>query len=167
MSNWMEVLPAIGSFLGGPAGGLVGSGIEWLAGKFGASDKTVEGIKQTLSGMTSEQLLAAKQMDIDFQKFCLDNDIKLQMAQIAVNVEEAKSLSVWTSGWRPGAGWIGVAGLGYAAILEPLARFIATVGFHYTGDFPVINSDITMQVLFGILGLGAYRSYDKKQGTSK
>ena len=49
--NWLETLPAIGSFLGGPAGMIVGSGIEWLAGKLGASDKTVEGIKQTLSGI--------------------------------------------------------------------------------------------------------------------
>jgi len=167
MSNWMEVLPAIGSFLGGPAGGLVGSGIEWLAGKFGASDKTVEGIKQTLSGMTSEQLLAAKQMDIDFQKFCLDNDIKLQMAQIAVNVEEAKSSSMFVAGWRPAVGWIGAFALGYSSIAEPVLRFIAQVGFKYLGAFPVINTNITMQILFGMLGIGAMRSYDKKQGTSK
>lgn len=167
MANWMEVLPAVGAFLGGPAGGLVGSGIEWLAGKFGATDKTVEGIKQTLSGMTAEQLLESKKLDIEFQKFCLDNDIKLQMAQIAVNVEEAKSSNLFVAGWRPAAGWIGAFALGYVAILEPIARFVAQVFFAYAGQFPAINSDLTMQVLFGMLGIGAMRSYDKKQGTSK
>jgi len=165
--NWLETLPAIGSFLGGPAGMIVGSGIEWLAGKLGASDKTVEGIKQTLSGMTAEQLLEAKKIDIEFQKFCMENDIKLQMAQISVNTEEAKSSSMFVAGWRPAVGWIGAFSLGYSAIAEPILRFIAQVGFKYLGAFPIIDTSITMQILFGMLGIGVMRSYDKKQGTSK
>ena len=164
--DWMQTLPAIGSFLGGPAGSLVGSGIEWLAEKLGASDKTVEGIKQTLSGMTAEQLLEAKKIDIDFQKFCLENDIKLQLAQIEVNKEEAKSTSL-LSQWRPAVGWICAFAFAYSAIIEPLIRFIATVIFGYKGTFPVIDTNLTMQILFGMLGIGAMRSYDKKQGMSK
>lgn len=162
--SWTDSLPAIGAFLGGPAGGLVGSGIEWLAGKLGASDKTVEGIKQTLSGMSPEQLLKAKELDIEFQKFCLDNSIKLQFAQINVNLEEAKSSSLFVSGWRPAVGWICGSALGYVAIVEPIARFICQVGFNYTGAFPVIDTNLTMQVLIGLLGIGAYRSYDKVKG---
>jgi len=163
--DWMQALPAIGSFLGGPAGGLVGSGVEWLASKLGASDKTVEGIKQTLSGMSSEQLVQIKQMDIDFQKFCLDNDIKLQLAQIDVNKEEVKNTSL-LSQWRPAIGWICAFSLAYAAIIEPIIRFIATVLCGYKGLYPILDNTITMQILFGMLGLGAMRSYDKKQGTS-
>ena len=158
---WTDTLPAIGSFLGGPAGNLVGSGIEWLAEKLGASDKTVEGIKQTLSGMTSDQIVELKKLDIDFQKFCLDNDIKLQLAQIGVNEKEAGSESFFVSGGRPACIWIGAFGLAYAAIIEPLMRFIATVIFGYTGAFPDLDTTITMQVLFGLLGLGAMRSFDK------
>ena len=160
---WTDALPAIGSFLGGPAGGLVGSGVEWLAEKFGASDKTVEGIKQTLAGMTPEGLLEAKKLDIEFQKFCLDNGIKLQLAQIAVNDKEAQSESLFVSGGRPACIWIGAFALAYASILEPIMRFIAQVMFHYSGSFPAIDTNITMQVLFGLLGLGALRSWDKAQ----
>ena len=40
-------------------------------------------------------------------------------------------------------------------------------GFGYAGDFPVIDTDITMQVLFGILGLGAYRSFEKSKGVAR
>jgi hypothetical protein len=29
--------------------------------------------------------------------------------------------------------------------------------------FPALDTTITMQILFGILGLGAFRSFDKKQ----
>jgi len=166
MADWTAVLPAIGSFLGGPAGGLVGSGIEWLAGKFGASDKTVEGIKQTLSGMTSEQLLKAKELDIEFQKFCLDNDIKLQLAQISVNLEEAKSADAFTSRWRPFIGWVCGVAFAYVALVEPILRFVAQVVFKYTGEFPVIDTMLTLQVLGGLLGLGAMRSFDKVKGAT-
>jgi len=160
--SWTDELPAIGSFLLGPAGGIVGAGVEWLAEKFGASDKTVEGIKQTLSGMTSDQLLEAKRIDIQFQEFCLDNAIKLDLAQIAVNQEEAKSESIFVAGGRPACIWIGAFGLAYASIIEPLMRFVAQVMCGYTGQFPAIDTNVLMQVLLGLLGLGAMRSYDKK-----
>jgi hypothetical protein len=78
-----------------------------------------------------------------------------------VNVEEAKSANVFVAGWRPAVGWIGAFGLGYAAVLEPVIRFVAVVAFGYAGKFPVIDTSITMQVLFGILGLGAYRTFEK------
>lgn len=167
MANWLEVLPAIGSFLGGPAGGLVGSGIEWIAEKFGATEKTVEGIKQTLLGMTAEQLLAAKRLDIEFQQFCMDNAIKLDLAQIGVNLAEAQSSDKFTSRGRPAAIWVGVFGLAYASILEPFMRFIAQVIFGYSGGFPAVNTEIVITILCGLLGLSGMRSYDKKQGTSK
>ena len=81
--------------------------------------------------------------------------------QIQTNIEEAKSASILVSGWRPMVGWVGAMGLAYAAILEPVGRFVASVWFGYTGGFPVIDTTITMQVLFGILGLGALRTTEK------
>lgn len=164
--NLFDALPAIGTFLAGPAGGLAASGVQWLAEKFGASEATVDGIKQTLAGMTPVQLLEAKKIDIEFQKFCMENGIKLQLAQIAVNVEEAKSLDPFTSRARPAAIWVGVAGLAYAGVVEPVLRFVATVVFGYTGLFPEIDSNLTLQVLGGLLGLSALRSYDKKNGAA-
>lgn len=166
MADWTAVLPAIGTFLGGPAGGLVGAGVEWLAGKLGASDKTVDGIKQTLSGMSAEQLLKAKELDIEFQKFCLDNGIKLQLAQIGVNLEEAKSSDPFTSRWRPFIGWACGVAFAYMALVEPVLRFVAVVAFGYAGEFPAIDTMLTLQVLGGLLGLGAMRSVEKVKGVA-
>lgn len=87
-------------------------------------------------------------------------------AQIGVNAVEAGNQSTFVSGGRPFVIWVGGFGLAYASIIDPLLRFIAAVGFHYTGAFPVIDTSITMQILFGLLGLGAMRSYDKKNGTA-
>lgn len=90
----------------------------------------------------------------------------LAKGQIDVNKIEAASTSVFVAGWRPAVGWVGAAGFAYSVILEPMARFVAQVGFGYVGLFPVIDTNLTMQILFGLLGLGAMRSYDKKNGTS-
>jgi hypothetical protein len=75
--------------------------------------------------------------------------------------------SLFVSGWRPFVGWICGFSLLYVELIEPILRFIAKVCFHYQGDFPLINTELTMQLLFGLLGLAWARSFDKLKGVSK
>ena len=90
----------------------------------------------------------------------------LAKAQIAVNAEEAKSGSVFVSGARPFILWgCGFAML-YAALFEPIARFVAVVVYHYAGTFPVIDTNLTTQLLFALLGLSGMRSLDKIKGVA-
>ena len=89
----------------------------------------------------------------------------LAKLQIQTNVEEAKSTNWFVAGWRPFVGWVCGLGLAYVALIEPLARFAAQVWFKYTGGFPVIDTSLTMQVLLGMLGLGAMRSLEKVKGS--
>lgn len=168
--SWTAALPAIASFLGGPVGGLAAAGVQFLADKLGAKEATVDAIKSTLQGWTPEQLLAQKKLDLEFQMFAMDNGIKIDLAQIEANKEESRTgaaLGGWKglfiAGWRPAVGWICAMSLFYAAILEPAARFIAAVVFGYKGVFPVIDTFLTLQVLFGILGLGAMRTREKEK----
>ncbi len=109
-------------------------------------------------------VLQLEQMRQNGELAVLAAETDLNKLQIQVNVEEAKSTNLFVAGWRPACGWAGAFGLGYAAIFEPFLRFTSSVLFGYTGDFPVIDTTITMQVLFGLLGLGAMRSFDKKVG---
>lgn len=88
----------------------------------------------------------------------------LAKAQIAVNQEEAKSTNWFIAGARPFVLWVCGISFAYVTLIEPMARFAAQVLYGYTGAFPVIDTTITMQVLFGILGLGAYRSMEKIKG---
>ena len=94
----------------------------------------------------------------------LASETDLAKLQLQVNVEEAKSTNWFVAGWRPFVGWTCGAGLVYVAVLEPLARFAAKVAFGYSGEFPSISTDITLQVLLGMLGLGAMRSVEKIKG---
>jgi hypothetical protein len=88
----------------------------------------------------------------------------LARLQIQVNLEEAKSTSLFIAGWRPFIGWSCGFALAYVSILEPVARFAASVFFAYAGAFPVIDTTITLQVLLGLLGLGGLRSLEKVKG---
>ena len=91
----------------------------------------------------------------------MQNEYNLILGQIDINKVEAASEHLWVSGWRPFVGWVSGAALAYSAILEPVMRFIAEVGFKYAGAFPVIDTAITLQVLMGMLGFGAMRTAEK------
>ena len=97
----------------------------------------------------------------DLAQLAADTD--LAKLQIQTNIAEAAG-NWFTAGWRPCIGWVCGAGLAYAALIEPFARFIAKVWFGYTGEFPVIDTTLTMQILLGMLGLGAMRSVEKVKG---
>jgi len=83
--------------------------------------------------------------------------------QVDINKIEAAHTSLLVAGWRPFIGWICGIAFAYAAIFEPLMRFVSAVMFGYSGAFPAIDTMLTMQILFGILGLGVMRSFDKKK----
>lgn len=94
----------------------------------------------------------------------LTADTDLAKAQIGVNTEEAKSVNWFVAGARPFILWGCGFGLMYAALFEPIARFIAQVMYHYTGGFPILDTTITTQLLFGLLGLGGFRTVEKLKG---
>lgn len=94
----------------------------------------------------------------------LASQTELAKAQIGVNAEEAKNPNWFIAGARPFVLWVCGMSFAYVTLIEPIARFVAQVMYAYQGPFPVIDTSLTMQVLFGILGLGAYRSLEKIKG---
>ena len=138
----MSILTDLAS---GAAGGILG-GVGQLA----------KDIREAWTG----EIPADKRAEFETQMAQIN--ASLLNAQVAINIEEAKSESGFRANWRPFCGWIGGFALGYAAILEPLMTWTA----RYYGSlvvFPTLDTTITMQILFGMLGLGIQRSYDKKQ----
>lgn len=141
--------------LGGPLAGLA---VGFIAKQFGVDP---EKVAEVVQGADPAKM---KELDNQFKEYMAGLGIQLQLAQIAVNTEEAKSTNWFVAGWRPAVGWVGAFSLAYAAIIEPIARFTANVMYHYAGPFPVIDTNLTMQVLMGLLGLGAMRTYEKSKG---
>jgi len=131
-----------------------------ISGLFSAAQSLIERFFPDPEKKAAAQLeLLKMQQNGDLAQLVAETD--LAKLQVQVNLEEAKSPNLFTSGWRPFIGWICGFGLAYVSIIEPLARFAAQVWFRYTGSFPVIDTTITMQVLLGMLGLAAARTVEK------
>ena len=116
-------------------------------------------------------------------KFIEDKDVKNKLAhdlstmaerhaqelakgQLEVNKTEAAHKSLFVAGWRPAIGWI--CGLGTASnfLVIPIANFVLAL----TGStilIPLLDTGEMMPVLMGMLGLGAMRTYEKKQGVQR
>jgi hypothetical protein len=107
----------------------------------------------------------AAQAQLALLKLQQDGDLAAITGQMDINKVEAASSSVFVSGWRPFAGWVCGLGLGYVSIIEPIARFTAKM-CGYEGEFPQIDTSLTMQILMGMLGMGGLRSLDKIKGVA-
>lgn len=94
----------------------------------------------------------------------LNAETALSQAQIATNTEEAKSTNWFVAGARPFILWGCGFAMMYAALFEPMARFVSVVVFNYNGTFPVLDTSLTTQVLLGLLGLGGMRTIEKLRG---
>lgn len=105
------------------------------------------------------QALAMAQLQGAFKEE--EQQFSLLLEQIKVNEVEAANSNMFIAGWRPWIGWVGGFTLFYAGLGEPLLRFIAAVGFGYHQAFPVVDSSITLQVLFAMLGMGGLRTFEK------
>ncbi|BEP42111.1 3TM-type holin [Variovorax sp. V15] len=82
-------------------------------------------------------------------------------AQAEVNKVEAASESLFVSGWRPAVGWICAAALFAQYIGAPLVTYIGANAFGWTIP-PRMDFSELLTLLFGLLGLGYFRTLDKK-----
>lgn len=104
------------------------------------------------------QALAELQQAGEFK--LIDAELQARQMQADVNKQEAASSDPFTSRWRPCVGYVCAAGLVYASILEPVIRVLAPMLGH-SGPLPAVDTTLTMQLLFGLLGLGGFRTYEK------
>jgi len=91
---------------------------------------------------------------------------KIDLAQLEVNKEEARSRNIFVAGWRPFVGWTCGMALAYTYVLQPILIF-GLAHFGYWVDLPPLDMSTMMPVLLGMLGLGGLRSFEKYKGVSK
>lgn len=96
-----------------------------------------------------------------------------RLGQMQVNANEASSSSMFVAGWRPAAGWVCVAALGWQYILLPI--FVTGItSIALANGVPIdltglLQFDMValMPVLLGMLGLSVSRSYEKTKGVNR
>lgn len=96
----------------------------------------------------------------------LHAEFTLALRQVDVNALEAQNPSLFISGWRPFVGWVCGSGFAYEFLIRPLVNgFIGAFGASFF--FPGIPVDALSSLLFGLLGLGAFRTVEKVQGVAR
>jgi Protein of unknown function (DUF3154). len=91
---------------------------------------------------------------------------ELDRVQSEVNKAEAANPSLFVSGWRPAIGWTCAGALFYQYVFVPLGMWILT----WTGlspPQPPTLDDTLWQLMFGMLGMGGLRTFEKLKGVAK
>jgi hypothetical protein len=103
--------------------------------------------------------------EAEMVKMVTDGDLKVIIAQLAINAQEAAHPSIFVAGWRPFFGWSGGVGFVYATIGQPLLSWVSAIkGWPVP---PTINIDLLWVVITGLLGISASRTFEKSRGATK
>lgn len=141
--------------------------MSWIKTLFTGGD-VVKSIGDTVDNLfTSDE----ERMEAANERYKVERDFdfkheeliaKQNMGQMEVNKEDAKG-NWFQSGWRPAIGWVGAVSLFTQYILYQFYIWWAAV-VHPEIVLPEpLDAAMLMTLITGMLGLGAYRSYDKKE----
>lgn len=86
-------------------------------------------------------------------------------AQLEVNAAEAQNQSIFVAGWRPFVGWVCGIAFAYQFIVLPIVLLVCSI-MGKSVPLPAFDFTTMLNVLLGMLGLGAMRSYEKTKGIS-
>ena len=139
----------------------------------GTTVKTgLESIRYALTGdLPPEVRISLEKIELSMQNL----ESELMKGQVELNKVEAQSPSFFKSAWRPAIGWIGVVGLFYQFLVYPILEWyiLITKKTMIVGDVtipmvaPVLNTDGIMGLVFAMLGIGGFRTYEKYKGITK
>lgn len=124
----------------------------------GGTEGILKGVKDVVGAFKADPLELAK-LQHEITKAETEFTLKLAEAQTKINEIEAASQDKFVSRWRPACGWTCVAALGYDSILQPILAW-ASLNFGWYAP-PMLNTELLMFLLSGLLGLAGLRSYEK------
>lgn len=86
--------------------------------------------------------------------------------QMEVNKAEAENGSLFIGGWRPAIGWACASALWFQYCIMPIAMWLAEIMGHPLPKPPTLDK-ILWELMFGMLGMGGLRTYEKLKGVAK
>lgn len=89
-------------------------------------------------------------------------------AQMEVNKVEAAHVSTFVAGWRPALMWICASCIFYTWWVYPWMIFFAAIHWpEYVDKIPQPPNDELWVLVFGAMGLGGMRTFEKVKGVAK
>ncbi len=110
--------------------------------------------------------LQAAHAKLELIKLQQSGDLAQIAGQLEINKAEAASPNPFTSGWRPFIGWTCGAGFAVEFVIGPVGEWVCSLAGHPV-KFPQMDLGTMMPLLFGMLGLGAYRTAEKLSGIAR
>lgn len=138
--------------------------------------KCAKGLRESITGkeiITGQERMALLNQVSQLENAVLQAENSLNLAQVELDKEEAKSDNIFKSGWRPAVGWLCVLGLFYQFIFRPLMPWLVQTICDVSGLSiklsvpPNLDTSTLMTLLFGMLGLGGFRTFEKIKGMGK
>lgn len=142
--------------------------MKFLKALFGGGD-VIEAIGDVGDALfTSDE----ERMELELESYKAEREYDLRHEQIVADqnlgqmeVNKVEAAGNWfQSGWRPAIGWVGATSLFFQFVLYQVYIWWAAV---YAPEVFVpepLDASMLMTLITGMLGIGAYRSYDKKKG---
>lgn len=93
-------------------------------------------------------------------KMQLNGELQQLAGQLDINKTEAQHQSVFVAGWRPFIGWVCGVALCYQFVLRPVVTWAVPSLGYTVAEMPGLNDNL-WELMFGMLGLGGLRSYEK------
>jgi hypothetical protein len=104
--------------------------------------------------------------EAEYQREVLTIAAKAEADQREINKVEASSQSVFVAGWRPAIGWVCAVALAFQYLIRPLAVWAGGIWWPHLPTIPGLDENL-WQLMFGMLGMGSLRTFEKVKGAGK
>lgn len=101
-----------------------------------------------------------------YEREAMDIAAKADADQRAVNKVEAASGSTFVAGWRPAIGWVCALALAFQYLVRPIFGWVSSVWFPQLPTLPGLDENL-WQLMFGMLGIGGLRTFEKVKAGAK
>ena len=102
----------------------------------------------------------------EYQREVLAIAARAEAEQREINKAEAAHGSLFVAGWRPAIGWVCALALGFQYLVRPLLAWAGGTWWPHLPLLPGIDEAL-WELMFGMLGLGGLRSFEKARGVAK
>ena len=102
----------------------------------------------------------------EYQRAILDAANQADADQRAVNKVEAASGSTFVAGWRPAIGWVCALALAFQYLIRPLFLWAGGIWWPQLPALPGLDENL-WQLMFGMLGMGGLRTFEKVKAVGK
>ncbi|MDZ7939264.1 MAG: 3TM-type holin [Rhodoferax sp.] len=137
--DWLKLLPSLGTLLD-----------RLLPDPKAAADAKLELVRLAQSGELAQ----------------LNATTSLALAQIDVAKVDAAGQSPMQRNARPFILWVCGLALAFDTLAKPLILYGAAIAGHPLPDMPNLSSEQLYSLLFGVLGLGGFRTFEKVKGAA-